>query len=69
MKTAVTQALAATNGGPGLTVEDLAARLGIAKPIVRHTLAALVFTDRTATCGRDGRYKLGDPKALLELAS
>lgn len=44
-------------------------KTAVTQPLVRHTLSALVFTDRTATCGRDGRYKLGDPKVLLELAS
>lgn len=66
--TAICRQLAARNGGPGLTADELAGAVGLARPYVRQELAALVFREGTVTCDRDGRYKLGDPTPLLELA-
>jgi DNA-binding IclR family transcriptional regulator len=67
MKQAITRALAATNGGPGLTAADLASLLGTPEAVVRNTLSQLVFDDRTITCAADGRFKLGDPTPLITL--
>lgn len=38
MNRTVLQALAATNGGPGLTADELAAQLGSAPATMRNTL-------------------------------
>lgn len=74
MQEAIKRALAACNGGPGLTLEEIAESLGIPVALARQDLAALVFTECTVTCAvtRDakgkpgpGRYRLGDPSALL----
>lgn len=62
---AITLALAACNGGPGLTAQQLAERLGQPLACVRQQMAQLVFTEGVVTCDRAGRYKLGDPAALL----
>lgn len=71
LSTAVTRELAARNGGPGLTAEDLAARLGSPVAVVRNTLAQLVFVDGTVTVepgkAGGGRYKVGDPSGLLSV--
>lgn len=69
MKQAVTREIAATNGGPGLTAEELAERLGAARAVIRNTLSTLVFDDLAVICGTDGRYKLGDPTAAFKLAA
>lgn len=66
MNSAVTQALAATNGGPGLTAEELAIQFGQTTAAMRNTLAVMVFDEGTVTCDRAGRYKLGDPTPLIE---
>jgi hypothetical protein len=63
---AVTRALAATNGGPGLTARELSERLGSPEPVIRNVLAGLVFRDKTAVCDAEGVFKLGDPAALLD---
>lgn len=68
MNTAVMQALAATNGGPGLTADELAAQLGSATATMRNTLSQMVFEDKVVTCDRAGRYKLGDPTPLIKFA-
>lgn len=63
----VRQALAAANGGPGLTVEEIAAQTGKPAAAVRSTLYGLVFEERVATVRPGDRYALGDPRPLLEL--
>lgn len=57
------------------TAHDLAARFGAPQAVVRNTLAELVFRRDhrgrpcgVVTCGRDGRYRLGDPRPLLEVS-
>ncbi len=60
--------LAACNGGPGLTAQELADRVGAALPQMRQALSSLVFNEKRITCGRDGRYVIGDPAPLLKLA-
>ncbi len=67
LERATLRALAARNGGPGLTAAELAEQLGASLPIMRHALATLVFTRREATCHADGRYVLGDPSRLIEM--
>lgn len=67
-RTAIKQALAATNGGPGLTSRELADGLGTPEPWVRQTLSDMAFQEKVATCGADGRWKLGDPTPLLTMA-
>lgn len=70
MAIAIRRQLAATNGGPGLTADELAARLGATVAIMRNELARLVFSkDGGVTCIADSRYgtsryKLGDSAAL-----
>lgn len=61
----VKQQLAACNGGPGRTAEELSKRLGCPPAVIRSTLAGLVFREKTVTCDREGRYSLGDPTPLL----
>lgn len=68
MSKAVMQALAATNGGPGLTADELAERFGTPPAFMRNTLSSLVFEDQIVTCDAQGRYKLGNPKHLILLA-
>jgi DNA-binding IclR family transcriptional regulator len=68
MNPAVMQALAATNGGPGLTAAELAAKLGANTAVMRNTLSKMVFEDKAVTCDRAGRYKLGDPSPLIRMA-
>lgn len=63
--TAIRRQLAACNGGPGLTVADLAARTGFAPAHVRNELARLMFGAREVTTDTEGRFKLGDPTAPL----
>jgi predicted ArsR family transcriptional regulator len=75
MTTAIRQQLAATNGGPGLTADELAARLGATPAIMRNELARLVFAkDGGVTCIADGkrgagRYKLGDSGPLRRVSA
>jgi hypothetical protein len=70
METAIKLQLAACNGGPGLTADELATRLGATPAIMRTELATLVFSkDGGVTCLADGprgvgRYKLGDSAPL-----
>lgn len=64
----IVRALAARNGGPGLTAAELAEQFGQPEALVRNALAQLVFGERMVTCDRDGRYKLGDPKRIIEMA-
>ena len=45
--------------------QELAERLGQTTAGMRNTLAVMVFRDKAVTCGRDGRYKLGNPAALI----
>lgn len=72
MATAIKLQLAATNGGPGLTAEELAARLGAPTAIMRTELSHLVFRAGDVTCIADsptsvGRYKLGSSEPLMML--
>ena len=62
---AVMRELASTNGGLGLTVHDLAERLGAPLATIRQTMADLVFRDKSVTCDKQGRYKIGDPSRLM----
>ena len=69
MARAIKLQLAACNGGPGLTAEELAVRLGSPVAVVRTELSALVFASRDVTCIADGkrapgRYKLGSSERL-----
>lgn len=75
----ISQALAACNGGPGLTLDELAAATGFDRPTLRSALASMTHDDHTVTCergpGPDGapgaapapsaRYRLGDPTPLI----
>lgn len=73
MATAIKLQLAATNGGPGLTADELATRLGATTAIMRNELARLVFAkDGGVTCIADSRYgtaryKLGDSEQLRKM--
>lgn len=73
MTNAIRLALAATNGGPGLTADELAARLGATTAVMRNELSRLVFsTDGGVTCIADGkrgpgRYKLGSSERLRKM--
>jgi hypothetical protein len=74
MEVAIRRALASCNGGPGLTADELAERLGAPVPIVRTVVSGLVF-DKTAgvTCCADGkrgsgRYVLGDSAPLRKVS-
>ena len=69
MSRPIVRALAACNGGPGLTAGELADEFGQPEAQMRATLADLVFRAGEVTCDRDGRYKLGDPTALMEMRS
>lgn len=70
METAIRRLLAECNGGPGLTAEELSARLGAPVAILRAELSALVFRkDGGVTCKAEsktseGRYVLGDSSEL-----
>ena len=46
--------------GP-LTDDELAARLGVPRALIRGDLAALVFEHRSVTFDPDGRSRLGTP--------
>lgn len=63
---AVTRALAATNGGPGLTARELSVATGSPEPVIRNVLAGLVFREKTAVCDAAGVFKLGDPARLID---
>lgn len=65
----VRQSLAARNGGPGITAKDLADDLGLPLAVVRQTLATMVFREGIATCDGEGRFKLGDPTAVVRMGA
>lgn len=66
---AICQKLAECNGGPGLTADELAERLGQPRAVIRQEMAGLVLRRKVVTVGRDGRYKMGPPpKALFEVS-
>lgn len=73
MSEAIRRQLAQCNGGPGLTDEELAARLGCPLAVMRTELAALVFSkDGGVTCIADskrgpGRFKLGSSAPLRKM--
>lgn len=73
MTVAIRRTLAECNGGPGLTADELAARLGATTAIMRNELARLVFSkDGGVTCIADGkcgpgRYKLGSSERLRKM--
>lgn len=75
MAVAIRLQLAATNGGPGLTADELATRLGSSAAIMRTELAGLVFSkDGGVTCIADGprgegRYKIGDSGPLRRVSA
>ena len=62
----ITNELARRNGGPGMTAPELATLLGAPLPVVRNSLAGLVFRSKTVTCEADERYRIGNPAALLD---
>jgi hypothetical protein len=70
MHAAIRRALAECNGGPGLTADELAARLGCPLAVMRTELAAPTFSKTGGvTCIADGkrgagRFKLGDSGPL-----
>lgn len=75
----IKQALAATNGGPGLTVDELCEQLHADRSSVRSALARLIYEEGSVTAirgpgpnGEPGgappgttQHKLGDPTALI----
>jgi DNA-binding IclR family transcriptional regulator len=63
----VRRALAARNGGPGITTGELSQQLEQPEPLVRQAVAHLVLSERIATCDGEGKYRLGDPTALLRM--
>lgn len=73
MTEAIRRALAETNGGPGLTADELAARLGATTAVMRNELSRLVFSkDGGVTCIADskqgaGRFKLGSSEQLRKM--
>lgn len=75
MRNVIVQELARCNGGPGLTADELAARLGATVAVMRNELARLVFAkDGGVTCIADskrgpGRYKLGDSGPLRRVSA
>lgn len=75
MANAITLQLAACNGGPGLTADELAARLGCQPAVMRTELAGLVFAKNGGvTCVAGGvraeaRYVLGDSAALRRVSA
>jgi hypothetical protein len=74
MAEAIRRQLAECNGGPGLTADELAVRLGSTVAIMRIELAALVFTKGGGvTCMAEGkraagRYVLGDSTPLRQVS-
>lgn len=75
MANAIRQHLAACNGGPGLTADELAVRLGSPVAIVKTELAGLVFSkDGGVTCvaeskTAEGRFVLGDSTQLRRVSA
>lgn len=75
MAVAIRLLLAERNGGPGLTADELAARLGSTVAIVRTELAGLVFAkDGGVTCvaeskRAEGRFVLGDSGPLRRVSA
>lgn len=75
MSEAIRRQLAACNGGPGLTADELAALLGVPAPLMRTELAGLVFAkDGGVTCRADGpraagRYVLGSSDDLRQVSA
>jgi len=73
MAVAIRRELAGCNGGPGLTADELASRLGASTAVMRNELARLVFSkDGGVTCIADsrygaGRYKLGSSERLRKM--
>lgn len=51
------------------TVRDLAAHTGSHPAVIRSELARLVFERREVTCGRDDRFRAGDPAGLLMVST
>lgn len=73
---AIMQRLAAQNGGPGLTVAELATGLHRDRASIRNALAELIFRRKQITCERptgtkaaDARYRIGDPAPLLRVGT
>ncbi len=61
MRSAILRALAARNGGPGLTAEELAEAVGQPVALVRSALAVLVYDDREVRVEGGDRMVLGEP--------
>ena len=57
--------LARCNGGPGLTADELAERLGCPRAVIRQEMAGLVLRQKVCTIDRAGRYKVGVPPVSL----
>lgn len=65
---AICRLLAETNGGPGLTTDELAEKLGHPRAVIRQEMAQLVLRKKVCTIDREGRYKMGPPpKSLFEV--
>lgn len=62
---AICRLLAETNGGPGLTADELAERLGQPRAVIRQEMAQLVLRRKECTIDKQGRYKLGPPPTAL----
>jgi hypothetical protein len=75
MSEAIRRHLAACNGGPGLTADELAERMGAPTADVRAELAKVVLgpgsgvTCVAETKRAEGRYVLGDSAALRRVSA
>lgn len=61
--------LAARNGGPGISANDLAREVGLPRAIVRQHLHTLVFVEGIATCDAEGLFRLGDPSNVVRMGA
>jgi DNA-binding IclR family transcriptional regulator len=67
---AICRLLAETNGGPGLTADELAERLGHPRAVIRQEMANLCLRQKVVTIDRSGRYKMGPPpRSLFEVGT
>jgi DNA-binding IclR family transcriptional regulator len=66
---AICRELARCNGGPGLTADELAERLGHPRAVIRQEMAGLVLRKKVCTIDKTGRYKMGlPPRSLFEVS-
>lgn len=61
----ICRTLAQCNGGPGLTADELADRLGCSRAVIRQEMAGLVLRQKVCTIDKQGRYKVGPPSRSL----